>query len=323
MWNFAVMKLSILRVLFLLHALSVFAFASNSVVNMSHYDLMRPDFVAMKSEGIIGVIHEATYPRFDRDARYRERQVAATQVGLLWGAYHYGDATNPIRQADHFLGMVAASAPAPLGPGKRRQGVLLVLDFEKNGHYPGGTMTVAQAVAFVERIRERTGKYPGLYCSEYRLRQMLYGPGVTAAQRRTLGNCWLWIANYHLKPRNTAPWDQWHLWQYCGDGKCDLPRSMYPKSVANIRRSGSRTSVARYGDFTTTGFPNCSNAGLLRTKQLTKSARRGRCFRFQLTRSGVVQPGGFLDVLLPCRDPGMTVMLFQFVLVIFFDGAPE
>ncbi|TMP97080.1 MAG: hypothetical protein E6L07_03595 [Verrucomicrobia bacterium] len=97
--------------------------------------------------------------------------------------------------------------------------------------------TVAQAVAFVERIRERTGKYPGLYCSEYRLRQMLYGPGVTAAQRRTLGNCWLWIANYHFKPRNTAPWDQWHLWQYCGDGKCDLPRSMYPKSIANIRRA--------------------------------------------------------------------------------------
>jgi hypothetical protein len=52
-------------------------------------------------------------------------------------------------------------------------------------------MTVAQAVAFVERIRERTGKYPGLYCSEYRLRQMLYGPGVTAPQRQTLGNSWL------------------------------------------------------------------------------------------------------------------------------------
>ena len=42
-------------------------------------------------------------------------------------------------------------------------------------------MTVGQAVAFVERINERTGKYPGLYCSEYRLRQMLYAPGVTSA----------------------------------------------------------------------------------------------------------------------------------------------
>ena len=55
-------------------------------------------------------------------------------------------------------------------------------------------MSVAQAVAFVERIKERTGKYPGLYCSEYRLRQMLYGPGATSAHRQTLSNCWLWIA---------------------------------------------------------------------------------------------------------------------------------
>lgn len=240
MRNFAVTKSSILRVFFLLHALSIFAFGSNSVVNLSHYDLMRPDFVGMKNEGIVGVIHEATYPRHARDSKYRDRQVAALQAGLLWGAYHFGDATDPIRQADHFLSAVAASVPAPLAtgdPGKRRPGVLLVLDFEKNRHYPGGTMTVPEAVAFVERIRERTGKYPGLYCSEYRLRQMLYGSAATAAQRRALANCWLWIANYHFRPRNIAPWDQWHLWQYTGDGKCDLPRSAFPRSVANIRKA--------------------------------------------------------------------------------------
>ena len=99
-------------------------------------------------------------------------------------------------------------------------------------------MSVAQAVAFVERIKERTGKYPGLYGSEYRLRQMLYGSGATSAHRQILTNCWLWIANYHAEPRNTAPWSTWHMWQYCGDGKCDLrPRSMYPKSVANVRKA--------------------------------------------------------------------------------------
>jgi lysozyme len=120
----------------------------------------------------------------------------------------------------------------------KRHGVLLVLDFEKNGHYPGGTMSVAQAVAFVERIKERTGKYPGLYCSEYRLRQMLYGPGASSAHRQILTNCWLWIANYHAEPRNTAPWRAWHMWQYCGDGKCGLrPRSAFPKSVANVRKA--------------------------------------------------------------------------------------
>ena len=235
MWNFANMKLSILRVLFLLHALSVFAFASNSVVNMSHYDLMRPDFAGMAREGVAGVIHEATF-RLERDARYSERQQAALKAGLLWGAYHFADATNPTRQADHFLDTVTA---APLDNlAKPRSGVLLVLDFEKYGHHRGRSMSVAQAVAFVERIKERTGKYPGLYGSEYRLRQMLYGQGATSAHRQILTNCWLWIANYHAEPRNTAPWRTWHMWQYCGDGKCDLrPRSMFPKSVANVRKA--------------------------------------------------------------------------------------
>jgi lysozyme len=235
------MMMSILRVLILAIALPLSAFASNSVVNLSHYDLMRPDFVGMKSEGVAGIIHEATFPRFERDIRYRERQDAALQAGLLWGAYHFGDATDPVRQADHFLGVVAATRPSmlqPLEAETQRPGVLLVLDFEKNGHYRGGTMSVGQAVAFVERIKERTGKYPGLYCSEYRLRQMLYGSGATAAQRNVLSNCWLWIANYHFQPRNTAPWRSWRLWQYTGDGKCALgPRAMFPISVANMRKA--------------------------------------------------------------------------------------
>jgi lysozyme len=232
-------KSSAIRILLVLFQLPACAFAANSVVNMSHYDLMRPDFVAMAKEGIVGVIHEATFPRRQRDARYDERQQAALDAGLLWGAYHFGDATNPIGQADHFMNSVASARPLiRRDESGKRHGVLLVLDFEKNGHYPGGTMSVAQAVAFVERIKERTGKYPGLYCSEYRLRQMLYGPGASSVHRQILTNCWLWIANYHAEPRNTAPWRAWHMWQYCGDGKCGLrPRSAFPKSVANVRKA--------------------------------------------------------------------------------------
>src|SRR6266481_947068 len=171
------MKSSVARVVVTLQLLAVTAFASNSVVNMSHYDLMRVDFVAMKSEGVVGIIHEASFPRSQRDSRYSERQTTASQAGLLWGAYHFGDGTNPISQADHFIATVASSH-RPLrtadDPEKKRAGVLLVLDFEKNGHYPGGSMSVSQAAAFAERIKERTGKYPGIYGSENRLRQMLY-----------------------------------------------------------------------------------------------------------------------------------------------------
>ncbi|PYL15842.1 MAG: hypothetical protein DME30_10635 [Verrucomicrobia bacterium] len=170
-----------------------------------------------------------------------ERQTAASQAGLLWGAYHFGNGTDPISQADHFLAVVGSSHPPASkadDPEKRRAGVLLVLDFEKNGHYPGGSMSVAQAVAFVERIKERTGKYPGIYASEYRLRQMLYGPGSSAAHRALLSNCWLWIANYQSEPRYTSPWRRWDLWQYTGDGKCGLrPRGAFPTRVANLRKA--------------------------------------------------------------------------------------
>ena len=230
-----VMRSSILRAALFL-SLPACAFSASNVVNLSHYDMMRPDFAAMKREGIIGVIHEATYPSFVRDAKYFERQLAATRAGLLWGAYHYANGSDPVRQADHFLSAVSG-AWAHVDPAVRGPGVLLVLDFEKNGHYPGGTMRVDQAVAFVERIRERTGVYPGLYSGEYHLRQALNGRQVTNAQRSVLAKCWLWMANYRNEPRPTAPWSYWSLWQYCGDGKGARPRSVYPISVANIKKA--------------------------------------------------------------------------------------
>jgi lysozyme len=230
------MRFSILRAVASFILLPACVFSASNVVNLSHYDMMQPDFAAMKREGIIGVIHEATYPSFERDVKYFGRQLAATRAGLLWGAYHYANGSDPVRQADHFLSAVS-SAWAQVDSAARGPGVLLVLDFEKNGHYPGGTMRVDQAVAFVERIRQRTGIYPGIYSGEYHLRQALNSSKVTNAQRNVLANCWLWIANYHTEPRATAPWNYWSLWQYCGDGKGARPRSVYPISVANIKKA--------------------------------------------------------------------------------------
>jgi lysozyme len=245
------MKFVVTRTLLLLLALPVSAGATNAVVNLSHYDKMRVDFPGMKSEGIMGVIHEASYPPFARDAYYTPRQQAAVRAGLLWGAYHYGNGTDPVRQADHFL-RVVSSAWTRADPISRPERILLVLDFEKNGHYPGGTMRVDQAIAFVERIRERTGKYPGIYSSEYHLQKTLSSSKVSPTHKGVLGNCWLWLANYGARPQATAPWSYWHLWQYTGDGTCRLPRSTYPKSVANIVKAernifyGSRTALEAF-----------------------------------------------------------------------------
>ncbi len=245
------MKRFLFRIPFLFVVFPAYCFGLNGVVNMSHYDTMRADFARMKAEGIIGVIHEASYPRYERDAYYAARQNAATRAGLLWGAYHYGNGNDPIRQADHFL-QIVSSAWERSDPAGQPDGILLVLDFEKNGHYPGRSMRLDQAVAFVERIRERTGKYPGIYSGEYHLRQVLKSPRISGSQKRVLTNCWLWLANYGARPEPTLPWTRWHLWQYCGDGICRLPRRSYPKSVANIIKaernifSGSRTELEAF-----------------------------------------------------------------------------
>jgi len=229
-------KIGLARIFILLQAAQAFALAGNSVLNLSHYDLLRPDFVRMKEEGILGVIHEATYPRWERDAYYGSRAAAAANAGLLWGAYHYADGTDPVRQADYFLSTVLASAPQVQPPLKPTP-VLLVLDFEKNGHYRGGTMRVDQAVSFVERIKERTGIYPGIYSGEYRIRSVLNSSKISSSQKRILSNCWLWIANYHYEPHYYSPWNRWSLWQYTGDGRCSLPRAFFPTRVANVARA--------------------------------------------------------------------------------------
>jgi lysozyme len=224
-----------LGALLLSSLLSSFAFAeSNSIVNLSHYDEMRPDFAMMRREGIVAAIHEATYPAREIDTAYATRQNQAKQAGLLWGAYHFADGSNPTRQADHFLDVVSSGWRASDNGGDSA-GVLLVLDFEKNGHYPGGTMDVDQAVEFVERVHQRTGRYPGIYASELRIAAVLNHSSVNASTKSVLTKCWLWLANYHYQPRLTAPWSNWAMWQYTGDGVCELPRMAFPRAIANIR----------------------------------------------------------------------------------------
>jgi lysozyme len=212
------------------------SFAGNSVVNFSHYDENEPDFHKMKQEGVVAAIHEATYPPGTCDERYVMRQSAASRAGMLWGAYHFANGSDPVRQADFFVDSVASHWRAA-DPASRPANVLLVLDFERNTHYPGGTMTTAQAVAFVQRVRHRTGKYPGIYSGENRIRDVVNSPSVDSSSKRELQNCWLWVANYHRKPETVQPWKAWTLWQYTGDGVCELPRSTYPVSLANFRNA--------------------------------------------------------------------------------------
>ncbi len=206
---------------------------ANSILSLSHYDEQPLDFPVLHRQGVEAIIHEATYPAFDSDPKYSARQAAAARAGILWGAYHYGNASDPKRQADHFLDVVRTNWERS---GERPEGVLLVLDAEKNSHYPGGSMQAREAAEFIERVRDRTGVVPGFYSGENWLKKTFASTEVDAGTKRALGKSWLWIANYHYQPSVAAPWSRWMLWQYTGDGVCGLPSSNYPTAIGGLRK---------------------------------------------------------------------------------------
>src|SRR5262245_66441024 len=89
----------------------------NVVIDVSHHN-GHPDLGKARADGIRGVIQKATQGRTFVDPTYARNHEAAADVGLYWGAYHFGTGGDGVKQAAHFLEIVA--------PGKAD---LLVLDF--------------------------------------------------------------------------------------------------------------------------------------------------------------------------------------------------
>ena len=150
---------------------------------------------------------------------------------MLWGAYHFATAADPVAQAKFFL---SVSQPGLAD--------LVVLDFEQNEATPGNTMTLNQARTFISTLQDTMGITPGLYGGAY-LKQQLNG-----ADDDTLGACWLWWAQYGPSPAIPPAWSDWTLWQYTdghhgnppfdidGVGPCD--RDQYRAHRTISRRSG-------------------------------------------------------------------------------------
>ncbi len=185
---------------------------TDATIDLSHFN-SNPDFTLAKCAGILGVIHKATQGTAFIDPAYQAHRQAAASAGLWWGAYHFGDGTDAIAQADFFL---EKAGPLPV----------LALDFEQN-------MTLDQARTFVTRIHAVTGRWPGLYGGDY-LKQLL-----GSDKDPVLANCWLWLAQYEETAVVPSNWTAWTLWQYTGSatvagiGQCD--RSRFNGSVAELQ----------------------------------------------------------------------------------------
>jgi len=212
----------------------------NVVVDISHHN-GNVDLTQAQQAGLVGVIHKATQGTGMVDNMYATNRQKAQAAGLLWGAYHFGSAGDGGAQADFFLSNATPDTQT-----------LLVLDYEPNGN---STMTLDQARAFVQRIKDQTGRYPGLYSGSL-IKQQLGGKPADPI----LSQCFLWIAQYGPAPTQIPQtWPTWTMWQYtdgnvgpqphsvAGIGNCD--RDQFNGSVEQLQQLwGVAADAAGGGD---------------------------------------------------------------------------
>lgn len=167
---------------------------TNVVIDISHHN-GTVDLGNAQQAGIVGVIHKATQGSSFSDPAYQRNLQQAQTLGLLWGAYHFGNGDDGVSQADFFLNTVQ-----PTG------NTILVLDFESNN--AGSTMSLQEARDFVTHIQAVTGIWPGLYGGSYLKEQL------GSQTDPILQNCWLWLAQYGPTPVLPPGWANWTLWQY-------------------------------------------------------------------------------------------------------------
>ncbi|MDL2342299.1 MAG: glycoside hydrolase family 25 protein [Patescibacteria group bacterium] len=111
----------------------------------------------------------------------------AIRTGKLPGLYHFAGGADPVQEADYFI-----AACSPLA-----EGDLLILDYELTAEMNPPADPAAWCLTFVERVKERTGKYPLFYTYSSMLNQY----GFDAVLER----CGLWIANYAVSPDGDVP----------------------------------------------------------------------------------------------------------------------
>lgn len=173
------------------------------VTDISHHNTVK-DLHAAAAAGIWGVIHKATQGTSYRDPTYVQRRQPVADAGMLWGAYHFGDNSDPVKQVDSFLTYAK--------PGRD---TLLCLDYEDHPSGPSRTMRPQQMVAFLREIERRTGRKAVLYSGNV-IKQDINK--LSATDRDYVVSHPLWLCQYGARPQLPPHFTQSFLWQYT-DGR--------------------------------------------------------------------------------------------------------
>jgi lysozyme len=168
------------------------------VIDISHWNEVT-DWHAIRRSGVLGVVHKFSQGTGYRDDKYDEARAGCKAAGLLFGRYHFAEGSDVFAQVRNFLAGASDDE-------------LLALDWEDNTN-SAGTMSLAQAVQFVEEVTAQTGQIPALY-SGNTAKEALGTPNPTLAQ------CRLWLAHYADQPKCPPGWTEPWLWQWTDKGSC-------------------------------------------------------------------------------------------------------
>lgn len=153
---------------------------------------------------VVAIIHKATQGG-KIDAKYAIRRKIAKERGYKWGSYHLGLPGNPIKQADFYLQTVGINADE-----------IYALDIEDLN--PKRSMPLDSAVKFIERIFEKTGRYPLVYCNWV----VLDGINKKFGSSSIFSKCPLWHARFRKSlPFNTTTWATYTIWQFSCEINCE------------------------------------------------------------------------------------------------------
>lgn len=125
-------------------------------IERTHHALMDWDIAVQNN--LVGVIvkYSQGIAGVDPAAFLHAHNAAKANVPLI-GGYHFGDGSDPQKQAKHFLSLMKQDYAGDL------KGRLLMLDAEQNKPQ----MSVRQAELFVQTIREDVGRWPWLYMGRF------------------------------------------------------------------------------------------------------------------------------------------------------------
>ena len=154
---------------------------------------------------VVAIIHRATIG-LRADAKYAERKIEAKRRAYKWGAYHFGTPGDPIKQADFFLETV-----------KPEPDDLIALDLESDDATKH--MSFANAKIFINRIKQKTGRYPLVYANNDVARAI----NVQFGQDEVFSQTPLWYARFKRSvtdfPQGT--WQTYAIWQFSSEMNCN------------------------------------------------------------------------------------------------------